>query len=222
MINAPEFALNPPQPAAWRRAAAGLLLICTLPGSAAAEATDWEITPTLAYRADGETTGDFSNIFTNYDIDESESYGLTVERRLTDNLRLELLWNTQSSELRERRSGILMEPEFFVFDLDIDYYHVGLMHQWDPGNIKPFLVGSVGVTRFAPDSSEFESASRFSASVGGGAKFMFSRNVGLRLEGRLYSTWLRSSDEFYCRASCRNLDDILFQAEGRAGLIIAF
>ena len=188
---------------------------------AQAQNTTWEITPTIGYRFGGEIEDDFFDVFSDFEIDESTSYGLTIERSINRNLRFEFLWSHQETTLIEDRF-FFFDNAIELFDLDVDYYHVGLMYQWNPGKIRPFVVGSVGITTFEPEPSDLGSESRFSASIGGGAKFMFSDHVGLRLEGRVFSTFLDDDEDFYCRNSCRSDEDYVVQSEARAGLIFAF
>jgi hypothetical protein len=55
---------------------------------------------------------------------------------------------------------------------------------------------------------------------------MFSESVGLRLDGRLISTVVEADDDEFCdrRRFCYDFDDdvYFYQAEARAGVVVAF
>ena len=58
-------------------------------------------------------------------------------------------------------------------------------------------------------------------------KVMFSDHVGLRLEGRIFSTFMDDDDDFYCSRDydyddCDFDDDFFFQTQAKAGLVFAF
>ncbi|MEM1177117.1 MAG: outer membrane beta-barrel protein [Acidobacteriota bacterium] len=183
--------------------------------------TEWEITPTIGYRFGGEFESDFFDFFSDFELEDSSSYGVTIERAITSNLRIEFLWSHQETELIEDRFFVF-DSGTSLFDIDVDFYHVGLMYQWNPGKIRPFVVGSIGATRFDPIPSDLSTESRLSASVGGGAKFMLTDNFGIRAEGRLFNTFLEDDEDFYCLRDCRSDEDYVYQAEARLGLIFAF
>ncbi|MEO1367485.1 MAG: outer membrane beta-barrel protein [Acidobacteriota bacterium] len=183
--------------------------------------TEWELTPTVGYRFGGEFESDFFDFFSDFELEDSESYGLTIERAITRDLRIEFLWSHQDTQLIEDRFFVF-DPPTELFDLEVDIYHVGVVYQWNVGQVRPFVVGSVGATRFSPEPSDLSTETFFSASIGGGAKFMITDNFGIRAEGRLFNTFLDDGEDFYCRRDCRSDEDYVYQAEARLGLIFAF
>ena len=100
--------------------------------------------------------------------------------------------------------------------------HVAVVHE----KIKPFIVGTLGVASMR--SADRDAANvRFSWSGGIGAKFMFSRNIGIRTEYRSFST----STNFVGRGGwcdwlgvCYTFltDKLPDQSQLAAGLIVAF
>lgn len=180
-----------------------------------------------AYRLGGEFDGvDFDDdVFDLIDleVDDGGGYGVALDARLTGGLFLELWVSRQETELSESEG--LFVPTEALFDLEVDYYHAGLLYEWRPGQAHPFFAVSVGATRFAPDAPGLDDLVRPSLSIGGGAKVMFSDNVGLRLEGRLITTLVEEDDDEFCdRRVCYDFDDdvTFYQGEGRVGLIVAF
>ena len=105
--------------------------------------------------------------------------------------------------------------------MKIDYWQLSMLFNFNPGNgIEPYLVFGFGGTWVRPDG--FSSTSKFSGNVGGGAKFYFSENVGLRLEGRFYGTYI-STEISYCDLwYCYGYNNSLLQFDVSAGLIIRF
>ena len=200
-----------------------------LPSLAAAESgpSRIELTPTLGYRAGGELDDRFDDGLFDFDteVEESSSYGLTLGIGLSKHWTLEFLWDEQDSVLIDE--GFLF-PDEELFDIGVTYAHVGVTYEWTPGHVRPFIGASIGGTRFAPEPSDLSSENRLSTSIGGGVKLMFNQNVGLRLEGRVFSTYLEDDEDFYCYDDgyyddyCEIDENYFFQAQARAGLILRF
>ena len=107
--------------------------------------------------------------------------------------------------------------------LSIDHWHAGGTQEFGAGAVRPFLLGTIGLTRFgAPGDSEF----RFSTAAGGGVKLMPTRHVGVRLDGRVYAVFV---DGWTNAAVCGGAGciigvdaSIIWQAEFTAGLVLSF
>lgn len=203
-----------------RKALFAVLLL--LPAAAVAQYPRFEITPTAGYRFNGEFEVSGDNFLEqNAEVEESAVFGLTVDIPLNENWQIELLANRQQSTFILDEG--LFEPETELGDVDLSYYHVGLLYQWGLGQVNPFFTFSAGLARIDPKFSALEAENRFSASLAGGVKILFSRNVGLRLEGRGYWTnletdWNDDDDRF----DRYDDNDALYQGEVSAGLILAF
>ena len=182
-----------------------------------------EVTPFIGYRFGGN----FENFTTgqNYDVDSSESYGLTFDFPVDDEVKLELLYSRQDTEIET--SGYLGAERV---PIDLEYYHVGAVYQ--PGlddRLQPFVGGTLGATYMNPRGENLGSETRFSLSIGGGAKLFFSDHVGLRLEGRFYATFVNGGGSVFCSGGSGGggcsfgfSGNALWQAEGNLGLIIGF
>lgn len=189
----------------------------------------FELTPTVGYRWGGELDGGEDAFFdTDLEVDEGAAYGITLDFPLSSNLQLELLASRQSSELQFDED--LFGSETGVADIDVSYYHVGLLWQGRHPRITPFFVASLGVANLDPDVPGASSEDRFSASLGGGVKVFFSENVGLRFEGRGFWSDYDSDDDRdhddFCHYhddyddSC--YDDSFSQGQVSVGLIFAW
>jgi len=186
--------------------------------------TQFEITPFIGYQFGGDFIdrwGDNDTI--SADIDESSNYGLLVNIGVFQGFQIELMYSRQDTELvPDRRPPA---EGWIDTDMTVEYYHAGALYQWKFDKIRPYVAGSMGATRFAPE--QLGSDTRFSWSAGGGVKLMFNPHLGLRLDGRFYSTYIDSSekewyndywDEYYYYRD----RTFLYQWNARAGLILAF
>ncbi len=183
----------------------------------------FEITPTVGYRTGGELSASDNELFdVDVEIDESDVYGLKVDIPIgVPGLQLELLAMQQESAFVSDRG--LFGENIELVDVDISYYHAGLLWQWGAGQVNPFVTVSAGLARIDPDLPRVDAEDRFSGSLAGGVKIFFARNVGLRLEGRGW--WTVVDDEFEDDSHCcrdYRYDDDLYQIEATAGLILAF
>jgi outer membrane protein with beta-barrel domain len=195
-----------------------LALLLALPAVAAAQ-SGFEITPMAGYRLSGNVTAYDDRGFsedTDLQVDESPVYGVALDIPLGYRWQLELFANEQQSSFSVDRG--IFDPSEDLGDVDIDFYHVGLLYNWGRGQVNPFLTASIGLARIEPEFADAED--QFSASLAGGVKMFFNDNVGLRLEGRGY--WTNFDTEFRSGRRRDRVDEALYQFEGNAGLIIAF
>jgi len=198
-----------------------VLIVFVLLGAMAAQA-QVEITPFAGYRIGGDLE-DFD--FAGVDLDDSESYGLVVDIDVGGGFQVELMYGNQDTALTSSR---LFEPDT-ILDLEVEYIHGGVLYQWEPGgDVLPFIVGTIGVTRLIPDGPGYVTEDRFSGSIGGGVKLMISDHIGFRFEGRGFSTVVDDGDDAFCERGDRDCyryrydNEILWQLEARAGLILRF
>ncbi len=202
--------------------ALGLLL-----ASESAFAQKLEFTPFAGFRFGGDferSIDDFDHFDLGLALDEGDSYGFILGIGVTRNLQVELLYSTQETTLIDR---FLPSGSQEVFDLDADYLHAGLAYQFaTSGRVRPFVAGSLGITRLAPNDSFYDDDERFSVGLGVGVKVMLADHVGIRLEGRGFWTLLDEDETFTCDYDdyCydASVTDSLIQGELLGGLIFAF
>ncbi len=214
--------------------AAAQLMLAALPAAAqpyyssrADGGYRFELTPTVSYRFGGNLSGQDSPLFdTDLQVEDSSAIGVTLDLPLSSDLQLELLANRQSSELVFDEG--LFGGSAGVADIDVSYYHVGLLWQGRHPRVAPFFVASAGVATLDPDIPGSSSETRFSASLGGGVKVFFSDSIGLRFEGRgFFSDYDAGGgrsgrcdryDRYY--DSC--YDESFSQGQASVGLIVAW
>ena len=109
------------------------------------------------------------------------------------------------------------------FRVSVDNYQAGGLQEFSGGRVRPFLTGVLGLTRFGVEAS---SEWRFTVGAGGGAKLFATRHVGVRLDGRVYATFV---DADTVAVACNSANgtciyalrlSMAWQAEFTAGLIV--
>ena len=193
-------------------------------GSAAQAQNKFQITPTAGYRTSGQLTATDRDFLDDADVevDKSAVFGVIVDIPIGQSgFGIELLANRQKSAFSIDPG--LFEPTEELGDVELTYVHGGFYYEWAGGQVVPFVSATAGVTRIDPQFDDLEAEDRASASLGGGVKIFFNRNIGLRLEGRGYWTDLdtrfRDDDN---RRRDREVNEALYQGEAVAGLIFAF
>lgn len=183
-----------------RRAIAFVVLLC--PSLGLAQNQSVEITPTMSFRDGGSILVEeraFQNQNFSLDIATTNTLGIRLAVPVSERLAIELMANRQSSELEDRYGLFGEEPGGFfdvgqddLTDIDVTYYHAGLV--WDLGKAatRGYLVASGGVTRIDPKNLPLESDSPISASFGGGVQMDLNRHLGLLFEARFY--WSDTDD----------------------------
>jgi hypothetical protein len=141
-----------------------------------------ELTPTLGVRAGGSVDANVAD----QTIDPSLSFGLTLDLPLEPEKWIAVMWSHQRTEFN---SDGLFENDS-SFELGINYLHVGGVYRPGPSKkTQGFVMVGAGVTWVQPQPSDFSDELGLSGVLGGGAKFVLSPRIGLRLEGRGYLTF---------------------------------
>jgi opacity protein-like surface antigen len=199
--------------------------VCMATGLSQVGQAQWletvEFTPFYGYRFGGrfEDAGTGERL----EIDDSSAWGGILDIRWTDATQLEFYFSRQQTELRSR-DGLFAGQK--LFDLNVDYYHLGGTYVFlDNDPWQPFAVATVGATYMDPDVAGGRSLTRFSLGIGGGVRYFPIRNLGLYLAGRGIFTFMGGDTLFRSEGgqlTIRVDSDGLWQAELQAGLIFAF
>jgi hypothetical protein len=188
-------------------------------------AGDFEITPFAGYTWGGEFTDSVTS--TTLKVNEASNYGIMVDINMEDvnqeaQSQVELYFSHQATQLKTDNGLFTGNP---LFDLDIDYYHLGGTYGMDLGKVKPFLVGTFGVTHMVPQGPGLDALTKFSLSLGGGVKLFATNRIGLRLEGRWFGTLFNGTGSAFCTTGTCAINvqgDLFSQFVANAGIIIAF
>ena len=191
---------------------------CVLGHARLASAQGIEVAPFAGYRFGG----DFFELMTGQplDLDGAKSLGITLNIPLEKGLQLEGFFTHQQAHVLVPAGPF--GPSTRV-QVTVEHWQGGGLQEYDFGRVRPFLTGTLGLTRFAvPGDNEI----RFAVSAGGGVKLFPSRHVGVRLDGRLFATFVDMETSvgacgprgcflsFYA--------DVLWQADFTAALVFRF
>jgi len=177
---------------------AALLLVTAFAPVATAQ-SGLEITPTVGYRFNSTISTDSSAYIDSVDVPGSVSFGLTVEYPVHPNLNVEFLWSHQSSDLKADFRGAPPAGTNEEFaSLNVDTIQIGGL--WQSGRrgdkVRGYVDFLLGASILGP-SGDFDTLTRFSMTLGCGAKFRISDKVGVRLGARWMPVYINSSDSGY-------------------------
>jgi hypothetical protein len=186
--------------------------------AARVEAQTVEISPFAGYRFGG----DLYEVYTGaaLDIDGAATVGGVVDVFVDRGVSFSFVYTHQDAAIETVNSW----GEASDFGrISIDHWHAGGTQEFGAGAVRPFLIGTIGLTRFgAPGDSEV----RFSTAAGGGVKLMPTRHLGVRLDGRVYAVFMNgwTSAGVCGGAGCLVGVDVslIWQAEFTAGLVLSF
>ena len=150
------------------------------------------ITPFAGYSVGG--TFKFTDTDTHADVHDHLSYGLALDLSTDQSSQYELFYSRQSTSLRG--------PSLAPADITIQYLHIGgSIRLADWPRLQPYLVATIGATRFSPDAPAAIDNTYFSASLGTGLRVPLNSHLALRLEARGFATFLNTSTNLFCRSN---------------------
>lgn len=179
-----------------------------------------EFTPFYGYCFSGGLEDDDTG--QDYDVDDAGAYGGMVDLRLNEMTQLELFFARQETEV-DADDGLFADET--LFDMDIDYYHIGGTYIVLDGPWQPFVVATAGATHLDPDLSGSDSITRFSAGIGGGVRFFPTENLGLYLGARGLFTFFGDGTSIESESGSLTVETDsggLWQILLQAGVIFAF
>ena len=188
------------------------VIFCLLFGSSFAQDAKLEVIPGAGYTFSGRTN--WGTMEMNYRDNYSAQLALDV--RVHQNMLVELLYYSVASELDATVYNGFLGREFRNTPVTMEYYQIGGIREVATEKVRPFTAVTLGATRFHPtgdtkvtsEAVSGETTMRasdiwsLSATLGLGAKIMFSQRVGLRLQGRLMLPMYFSGIGIYCGSGC--------------------
>ena len=197
--------------------------VMALAGAASAqESANFQLTPFAGYRMGGEIDAADSNI--SIKLEDSPSFGLLLNWPTKDNTEWEILYSSQRTQADISDAETADET---TVDFDTQTLQLGGTYLFEGNNtVLPYLAMTLGGTYV---STNGESDTFFSGSIGLGIKLFPSSRVGLRLEARAYGTLVSSSTRIFCNTApeisgcaVQVAGDIAGQVETFAGLTVRF
>ena len=198
-----------------------LVALLGLPALARAQ-TPVEITPFGGYRFGGG----FFELITGepVDLDGAPAFGIAVDVPIRDphGYQIEGLFSHEEANLTVRHQPF---GPATIARVTVDHWMGGGLQEFGGERVRPFLTGMLGLTRYA---GEKDSEIRFALSAGGGVKLFPTRHLGLRLDGRVFATFVDAELGFLACSSFSGTcliafrTDVVFQAEFTAGAVFKF
>lgn len=181
----------------------------------------FEIAGFAGYRAGGdfelEDTGE------ELDLDEHGSFLISLNLRRDEVSQYELMYARQETRLQS-------DTTLGDFAVDVEYLHIGgTLVVNELHLLRPYIIGSLGATRFSPSPADADDDTRFSISLGAGLRVPVSQRFSLRLEARGYLTFVESDSAIFCASgsfggvcALRSSGSTFLQFDVLAGVAIAF
>lgn len=149
-----------------------------------------EVTPFVGF----QFGGGFDTREGDLTIEPSANLGLVVSLRTRHDGLVELLYSRQTTTLEA--DGLLQSGD--LFDLNVEYLHLGGLWEMRSDRTRPILGLSVGATRLSPGESGIDDEWAFSAGISGGVKHFLTDRLALRLEGRGLLSFFDSGGAIFC------------------------
>ena len=158
--------------------------------------TRFEVTPFAGYRFGGDFDVDTgATTRQNVDLDDHGSFALALDLRRDEESQYELFYSRQETSL-ERDSPL------GALGLNVEYLHIGgTLDVNQEMLLKPYVVGTLGLTRLSPEPGRASDNTRFSVSLGGGLRVPVSDHFSLRFEARGFLTFVNTNASFFCSSS---------------------
>lgn len=196
-------------------AALGMALVLRAPVAAAQTV---EASPVGGYRFGN----DLFELVTNrsLDVDGAPVVGGAVNVDIGDGLWFEALVTRQAAHVTLSAGASALPAHRRVV---VDQWLAGGRQEFPFGRARPFLTGLLGLTR---SGIEGDNEIRFTMAVGGGVKVPLQRRLGLRLDGRVFTTFVDADAHAVAcvTGTCFiGLDvNVAWQAEVSAAMVLIF
>jgi len=202
--------------AAGRTSTAALTLLVVLGLAGPLSAQTVEVAPFAGYRFGG----DLFELATNHALDRDGApvFGGAVSVEMSNGHWFEALVTHQQADV-DLHSGPFSPP--VRTRAVVNHFLAGGRQDLGTGRARPFVTGFLGLTHYGADGDD---EVRFTLGGGGGAKFSLARHLGVRLDGRVFTTFVDVDAGAACAGGCivgLNVN-VVWQAEFTAGLVLVF
>jgi hypothetical protein len=118
------------------------------------------------------------------DIDGAPALGVVVDVPIENGLQVEGLFSHQGANVLAPLQPYGPPVRWRV---SVDHWQGGALQEFGFGRVRPFMTGMLGLTRYA---AEADNEVRFTLGGGGGAKLFPVSHFGVRLDGRVFATFI--------------------------------
>jgi hypothetical protein len=193
-----------------------ILLLVRLPVHVSAQTV--EVAPFGGYRFGG----DFFELATNrpLDLDGAPAVGAVVNIEMSDGLSFEALFTHQQAHVDISNATDSAPARARAV---VEHWLAGGRQDIGTGRARPFVTGLLGLTRYGAAGDD---EVRFTIGAGGGVKLLLQRRLGLRLDGRVFTTFVDvDAHAVACGPGTCLVGlnvNVVWQGEFTAGLVFVF
>jgi hypothetical protein len=177
-----------------------------------------EAAPVGGYRFGGDLFEFMTN--SSVDTDGAPVVGGALNVEMGDGLSFEALVTRQEAHVTTPGAPFSAPANWRVV---VDQWLAGGRQEFGVGRARPFLTGLLGLTRCG---IEGDNEVRFTVAAGGGVKLPLQRRLGIRLDGRMFTTFVDADTRAVACAQGTCLIglhvNVAWQAEFTAAMILVF
>jgi hypothetical protein len=181
---------------------------------------NFEVSPFIGYLF----PGNLNTLDGELRIENHLNYGTALDIRTTDDLFIEILYNRTDTEVRFKQE--YYDTIKTLFNMSIEYFQAGAHVETETGQFRPFAAFTLGATYFKPKDDKVNSDWKFSFTAGGGIKYYFTDNIGVRLQWWFLIPVYFSSASIFCSNGICSIyvsgGTYIFQYDLTAGLAVNF
>jgi opacity protein-like surface antigen len=137
-----------------------------------------EIAPTYGYQFNGS----INFVEGKMNLHDAANFGAIVSVNVRPEMFAEFSYSRSNTDADYTEYATNDE---YHYNLSIDYFQLGVLKEFKTEMVRPFVIGSLGAAWANMKDSGVDDIWRFSIALGGGAKFILTDRIGIRLQGRL-------------------------------------
>ena len=165
-----------------------MLLALGLVSGSTIQAQLYEVSGLYGYQLGGKAFYSGGNLR----MDDGEEFNVNFGINVRTGVTVELTYASMTDGLYIQ-DNLFVPRETKISDIKAEWFHIGVMRSKNNGQARPFGGLSMGMTAFSPRNPNLEAignrslpnTERFSFILKGGMKYMFTENIGLRVQGEL-------------------------------------
>jgi len=164
--------------------------------SAAAAEPKFELTPWLGTATGGSFEEEIPRAA--IDVGETEFGALSLHYKSRQGGQYELYYSRQDTELET--AGFLTSTP--LIDLRVEYLQFGGTYIFENDEIlEPYILVTIGASRFSPSGPGLDDETFFAATGGGGLRVDLTETLVLKLEVRALVSLINSNSDVFCASN---------------------